>query len=172
MREILYRGQIRRKGEKVHFVTGEPQPSRWCYGGIFAPHMEAHGFGVIYGQESGSDEPITGTKLDKFPVYRDTIGQYTGLQDKNGKRVFEGDICRVVYLDRRCNSSGEHYDAENVITEEVVFEKGTFCFKTTIEDIALYRPIGFEVYEKQKIKCFEVIGNIYDNPELLREDEE
>ena len=62
------------------------------------------------------------------------------------------------------------YDAENVIIEEVVFEKGTFCFKTTIEDIALYRPIGFEIYEKQKIKCFEVIGNKYDNPELLEQE--
>lgn len=63
-------------------------------------------------------------------------------------RVFEGDICKVVYLDRRCNSSGEHYDAENVIIEEVAFKQGTFFFKTTIEDI----------------------GNIHDTPELLEQE--
>ena len=80
-------------------------------------------------------------------------------------RVFEGDICKVVYLDRRCNSSGEHYDAENVIIEEVAFKQGTFFFKTTIEDIALYRQIGFEIYEKKKKKCIEDIGNIHDTPE-------
>ena len=100
-------------------------------------------------------------------VIPETVGQYTGLTDKNGKKIFEGDICQVVYLDRRLRSNGKHYDVENVMIEEVVFEKGTFCFKTTFEDIALYRPIGFEIYEKQKIKYFEVIGNIFDNPELL-----
>lgn len=63
-----------------------------------------------------------------------------------------------------------YYEAENVITEEVTFKNGTFCFKTSIEDITLYRPIGFEIYEKQKIKCFEVIGNIHDNPELLEQE--
>jgi len=97
----------------------------------------------------------------------ETVGQYTGLQDKNGKRVFEGDICKVVYLDKRCSSSGERYEGEFELIEEVAFKNGTFCFKTMIEDIAMYRPIGFEIYEKQKIKDFEVIGNIHDNPELL-----
>ena len=100
-------------------------------------------------------------------VIPETVGQYAVLNDKNGKETFEGDICRVVYLDRRCDSNGKHYEVENVIIEEVVFEKGAFCFKTTIEGIPFYRPIGFDIYEKQKIKYFEVIGNIYDNPELL-----
>lgn len=143
MREILYRGQIRRKGEKVHFITGEPQPSRWCYGGIFAPHMEAKGFGVIYGQESGSDEPITGTKLDKFPVYRDTVGQYTGLTDKNGAKIFEGDIVEA-----------------DGYREAVRFENG--CFYPMGAYIA---RTGYE-YDPDE---YEVVGNIYDNPELLEE---
>ena len=38
------------------------------------------------------------------------------------------------------------------------------------DKIKVYRPIGFEIYEKQKIKCFEVIGNIHDNPELLEQE--
>lgn len=141
MREILYRGQIRRKGEKVHFATGEPQPSRWCYGGIFAPHTEAKGFGVIYGQESGSDEPITGTKLDKFPVYRDTVGQYTGLTDKNGVKIFEGDIVEA-----------------DGYREVVKFENG--CFYPMGAYIA---RTGYE-YDPDE---YEVVGNIYDDPELL-----
>lgn len=141
MREILYRGQIRRKGEKVHFITGEPQPSRWCYGGIFAPHMEAHGFGIIYGQESGSDEPITGTKLDQFPVYRDTVGQYTGLTDKNGAKIFEGDIVEA--------------DGNQDV---VRFENG--CFYPMGAYIA---RTGYE-YDPDE---FEIVGNIFDNPELL-----
>lgn len=98
-------------------------------------------------------------------VIPETVGQYTGLYDKNGKKIFEGDICKVVYLDKRCNSNGEHYFVENEMIEEVVFEKSAFCFKINIEDIDFYRPISIDIYEKQKIKCFEVIGNIYDNKE-------
>ena len=112
---------------------------------------------------------------DKSLVYelvdRETVGQYTGLTDKNGKKIFEGDICKVTYLDRRCNSNGKHYLAENEMIEKVVFKNGAFCFKVIIEDIAMYRPIGFDIYEKQKIKYVEVIGNIYDNPELLEVEE-
>ena len=135
---------------------------------------------IFRGKILGSDEWIYGDLRycgGKYSIYskgrkaelvqENTIGEYTGLKDKNGWNVFEGDICKVVYLDKRCNSSGEHYFAENIIIEEVAFYKGTFCFKTTIEDITMYRPIGFEIYEKQKIKYFEVLGNIYDNSELL-----
>lgn len=98
----------------------------------------------------------------------ETLCQYTGLTDNNREKIFEGDICKVAYIDKRCNSIGEQYFAENVIIEEVVFYKGTFCFKTIVEDIPMYRPIGFEIYEKQKIKYFEIIGNIYDNSEVLK----
>ena len=115
---------------------------------------------------------MTGDSQNMKEVITETVGQYTGLTDKNGKKTFEGDICRGVYLDKRCGSNGKHYEVENALIEEVVFKKGTFCFKTTVEDIALYRPIGFDIYEKLKIKDFEVIGNIYDNPELLEGDKE
>ena len=91
MREILYRGQIRRKGEKVQMPNGKPLPSRWVYGGIFAPHTYEKGFAVIYGNEGERDEPITGTKLEKYPVYRDTVGEYRG-EDKKGQKLFDGDI--------------------------------------------------------------------------------
>ena len=118
----------------------------------------------------GSIDAVQGFNGGIYDIIPETFGQYTGLTDKNGKKIFEGDICRVVYLDQRFGSNGKHYEFENVMIEEVVFEKETFCFKTTIEDISLYRPIGFEIYEKQKIKCFEVIGNIYDNKDLLKEE--
>lgn len=150
MREILYRGQIRRKGQQVSMFTGEPQPGKWCYGGIFAPHTVKEGFAVIYGSESGDVEPVTGSKLDKFPVYRDTVGEYTGKTDKNGKRIFEGDILRitsrlfnyivkVVYDKDECRFIGQKADG-------------------TWSEFACWESV-------------EVIGNIYDNPELLNNNE-
>lgn len=81
-------------------------------------------------------------------VDKETVGQYTGLHDKNGKEIYEGDIIRIK------NSLIE-------IEGEVIFD--------TID-------LSFEVYDKENDckemllytnKEFEVIGNEYDNPELL-----
>lgn len=151
MRIILFRGKRVDNGE-------------WVYGFLSKSRGDNHLLSLCIDYEE------KGVMISSV-IEPETVGQYTGLTDKNGKKIFEGDICRVVYLDRRCDSNGNHYDIENVMIEEVVFEKGTFCFKTTVEDIAFYRPIGFDIHEKQKIKCFEVIGNIYDNPELLEVEE-
>ncbi len=157
MREILYRGQIRRKGEKVQMFSGEPLPSRWCYGGVFAPHTAANGFGIIYGQESGCDEPITGTKLDKFPVYRDTIGQYTGLTDKNGVKIFEGDI---VQFEDETPGQYEYHDDTFMNVGAVEYANGCFVFTNRV---AVEMD---DLIDENTVDCV-VIGNIYDNPELL-----
>ena len=147
MRENLYRGKRKDTGE-------------WLYGFYaFVANNKGLKHGIYTGAENGCVIP--------FEVIPETVGQYAVLIDKNGKKTFEGDICRVVYLDKWCDSNGKHYEVENAMIEEVVFEKGAFCFKTTIEGIPFYRPIGFDIYEKLKIKDFEVIGNIHDNPELL-----
>lgn len=147
MREILFRGKRIDKGE-------------WTEGYLFKQWNRTF---LLWG--------MTGDTPNMTEVIPETVGQFTGLTDKNGKKIFEGDICKVTYLDRRCNSNGKHYLAENEMIEKVVFKNGAFCFKVIIEDIAMYRPIGFDIYEKQKIKYVEVIGNIYDNPELLEVEE-
>lgn len=80
-----------------------------------------------------------------IPVETKTVGQYTGLKDKNGKRIFEGDICK-----HRSNYSG------NAVISVVTYTDGHF--------LALVgENSGFELSEK-----LEVIGNIYDNPNLLK----
>lgn len=139
MREILFRGQTRRYGEKVK-LNGEKIKSNWVYGGIFPQNGDGD-FAIIYQQEP---------TIEKYPVYADTVGQYTGLTDKNGKKIFEGDI--VKYGDT---------------VHKVVFEQrnGTAYFGlvySTLETLSL----GYY----QDLKQIEVIGNIYDNPELLGEE--
>lgn len=165
MREILFRGQIRRKGEKVKMLSGEPLPSRWCYGGIFAPHMDEKGFAVIYGAEGERDETITGTKLAKYPVYRDTVGQYTGKTDKNGTKIFENDIVNFVVFD---------YDGSDTSYRGVVKwsnmdnEATRFMIWHDNENEYYGNDGAFDFdwvhYQDSEI---EVLGNIYDNPELL-----
>ena len=80
-RQILFRGQTRKKGEKVT-LSGKPIPGNWVYGGIF-PQNNGGDFAIIYQQEP---------TIEKFPVYAETVGQYTGRDDKFGKQIFEDDI--------------------------------------------------------------------------------
>lgn len=132
MREILFRGQTRRYGEKVRMGDGQPLPSHWVYGGILPGIGD---FSIIYGCENVAE---TFKGLSKWIVYTDTLGQYTGLKDKNGARIFEGDILSF-------RTGRAHI---------VKFEEGSF----TLTDTAI--PMRYA-------NKFEVIGNIHDNPELL-----
>ncbi len=160
LRGILFRGQIRRKGEKVNMPSGEPLPSRWCYGGIFAPHMDGKGLAVIYGAEGERDDPITGARLEKCPVYRDTVGQYTGLTDKNGVKIFEDDIACIKH-GGKTHIGTIQYDALGVF---IFVARGLGwipLFKLADEDMAQRNG--------QDLTNIEIIGNVYDNPELLWE---
>ena len=148
MREILFRGQTRRYGEKVRVGDGKKLPSQWVYGGIFAGTGD---FSVIYGAKT---EEFTGAAIEKHTVYSDTVGQYTGLKDKNGKRIFEGDI---VVCSQEIN--GNFID-KHVAIGFVEMRHGAFGLH---RKQGYYRPFKdwLEDYE------LEVIGNIYDNPELM-----
>lgn len=87
-----------------------------------------------------------------YEVKPETVGQYTGLTDKNGKKIFEGDIVKFVY-----NGNTGIY--------QVVYDISELDFKATN---------GKEKYENnfQYLTCceeIEAIGNIYDNKELLND---
>lgn len=90
-------------------------------------------------------DPVTPGGID---IDENTIGQYTGIDDKNGKEIYEGDIVR--YRDSR----GQHI-------EKVIFDKG--CFYA-----GMHWGSSTRVAPKLiNTRITEVIGNIYDNPELL-----
>ena len=136
MREILFRGQTRRYGEKVR-MNGEKVKSNWVYGGIF-PNNRGGDFSIIYQQEP---------TIEKFTVYSDTVGQYTGLTDNNGKRIFEGDIV---------NFKTGYYQFENLI---ISFDEQTARF------VCENKKSGKMPLDSKW--SYKVIGNIHDNPELL-----
>ena len=106
MRELIFRGQTRRSGEKI-WMNGEKVPGNWVYGGICYGKGD---FSVIYGYQDGEQSSV-----NKFVVYTDTVGRYTGLTDRTswdelsvaeqrfwtrrhsieewtGRPIFEGDI--------------------------------------------------------------------------------
>lgn len=86
-----------------------------------------------------------------------TVGQFTGLCDKNNKEIYEGDI--LMCIGQREDNKGRKY------FRKVLFKNGSFCMSVPEYNVAssLY---GHVVNGKLN---WEVIGNIYDNKELLEE---
>lgn len=84
--------------------------------------------------------------------YNGTLIQYTGLKDKNGKEIYEGDIVKQSKFSGYFSITGEYE------TEEVIYENGCFCIKIMKDVLSSFRIMSDN--------C-EVIGNIYENPELL-----
>ena len=91
-----------------------------------------------------------------YSVIPETVGQYTGLTDKNGVRIFEGDIVR--YAERRLG--GEDVS----VAFPVTFDEGGFCAHHYFLNNWLRNGLGGNT----KLEDIEVIGNIHDNPEILK----
>lgn len=131
MREILFRG----KGNKKY------NDGDWYYG--------------VPIQCDDGDWQIC-TNCSKRTVVAETIGEYTGLTDKNGTRIFEGDIIKCI----------SRFDAKDMV---VIFETAEFH----LVDCQRYKNYteccGYKYFGTLET---EVIGNIHDNPELLRGDKE
>lgn len=135
MREILFRGKSRYTGVWVEgYFSME-------VGGI--PYIQWLEYDGYYHEEA----------VEECAVILDTVGEYTGLTDKNGKKIFEGDIL-IYFVD------GEYDVNEKYL---VVFDDDEAAFRTKF-----YYEGEYMCYE-DIIPCenFEIIGNIYDNPELL-----
>lgn len=149
MREILFRGKRIDNGE---WVEGHLYTQVYCPGTI-----EEEWYWII--------KPIGSETWVNYRVDHSAVGQYTGLKDKHGKRIFEGDIIRTHYANTR----------KNDFVEQVVFHNGRFCSLGKIPGpgngkiwAALPDGVPHLVQDKTPYMIWcEVIGNIHDNPELL-----
>ena len=123
MRQIKFRGKTINEGE-------------WVYGDL--EYNRAKNIARIHTYDNN------GEYLMQHLVKPDTVGQFTGLTDKNGKEIYEGDIVR--YID--CN--------DTISIDEVRYADAGF---TPVCEIAWMADI-------EGTEC-EVIGNRFDNPDLL-----
>ena len=135
MREILFRGK---RVDNAEWVEGLPWKKKYNDGNrIFI-----------------SCFPDKDDNNEVYVVCPETVGQYTGLTDKNGKKIFEGDIVAgaVHWLERMKNGVVE-------------FRDGSFGLIWYRGDIEEFNPFTSMCNVE-----YEVIGNIHDNPEFLEGD--
>lgn len=140
MRTIEFRGK--------RICTGE-----WVYGS-YAPNT--------YDEEKALI--ITYFPYDPDYVWEDvdpaTVGEYTGMKDKNGKEIYEGDIFK--------DSSGVLRTVFRV-PGGLAFEENPVAFGYDHRaPVYPYSPLAESQNEAWISQCCEVIGNIHDNPELLK----
>lgn len=135
MREILFRGRRSDNGE-------------WVKGFYTKQNVSFY-----------SNCPVIENIVDDYEVEEDTVGQYIGLVDKNGTKIFEGDICRFREWERgEMLWIGEvHYEHQQFVISGGSNEE---CKTPFYMQMIRFIP-----------KNIEVIGNIYDNPELMKSEE-
>lgn len=161
MREILFRGKKVDNGE-------------WVYGSYaFAPRRKG-AFGQIISDLDQERHYIVSKKnCEYWEVIPETVGQYTGLTDKNGVKIFEGDIVRdmvtySVHLEyvKEGKETQEHAEEYRYYGKVGVVE---FCTENVASCgccVTRFGGTGFKA-ENIFLDCGEVLGNIHDNPELL-----
>lgn len=140
MREILFRGKAINRNDNREYRT-DYKNGDWVYGLAYKlyndnfPNLPA---------EMTNENGVTGIDVDYT-----TIGQYTGLKDKYGKKIFEGDIVK----------GKDELEPNIEVYGFIDYMNGSFVIVGDF--MTHYRWLDYSV---------EVIGNIYDNPELIRSD--
>jgi len=140
MREILFRGFSTDSGKWVEGFLVQTQSNTYIiHPGWYNDDLFISLYNII-------------DKVDPA-----TVGQFTGLTDKNGKKIFEGDILKY------------QMNIRTAIVGRVAFVSGAFVFES--EELERECDIAFASFADDEISfpqhCIEVLGNIHDNPELL-----
>ena len=139
MREILFRGKCKDTGKWYEGDYIHLHKTTYCFKEDYDRNPDNDMHHIVFEKMMDWGLPNQHLQADVLP---ESVGQYTGLTDKNGKKIFEGDIVE-------CN--GGFY--------QIVFEDG--CFGAYQNEQYFFTLFSLYV-------AVEVIGNIHDNPELLK----
>lgn len=145
MREILFRGKTTKKEQEIHAFHNV-----WVEGDLIKNGDKWH---IHPKSNCFRSEKELAKCMVAHEVIPETVGQFTGLTDNNGKKIFEGDIIKMLPV--HCGNL--HYELVAI----VCFDSGAFSCKEILDRC----PSALYMYKKWW--RLEVIGNIHDNKELL-----
>ena len=152
-REIKFRGKRKDNG-------------KWIYGFLMNMYKDRLFIGIWH--NIGGEATIKDELFFSYPeVIPETVGQYTGLKDKNGKEIYEGDVvvqdCYLWFDEGKPNYRG---------TVEMIYQQWqvvAHCVNPDKQGISdgINESLNFNGFEDNEKTNWEVIGNIFENPELL-----
>lgn len=145
MLRIQFRGKTKKDGKWLYGYIGQSRTRM-----LKNEYIET----VIFSNTLSFNNDNYSFIVNDISIQEDTIGQYSGLNDKNKTKIYEGDIIKW------------HHDDRLYV---VVFKNGMFY--ASVEECNNDVFGGFPLYalcdEEKGYNC-EIIGNIYDNPELIK----
>jgi uncharacterized phage protein (TIGR01671 family) len=156
MREIKFRGKCE---PGYDYSEGDG----WIYGSLLTDGKDC---GIVKPEDlsfnNGTDDGINGLNDFSFiPVILETVGQFTGLTDKNGKEIYEGDILS--------------FDYEDHVDIDISRYENKPCYIVKYDKDISYHVCGKGIDRSKKLFCHafrfkhcDIVSNIYDNPELLK----
>ena len=140
MREILFRGKCTDTGKWYEGQYIHLHKTTCCFKEDYDKNPDNDIHQIVFERMTDWCLPNQHLRADVIP---ETVGQYTGLTDKNGKKIFEGDIVNIEYDTK----------VENAVIE--------------YHGVSFYGATPADLWELNDYYAIEVIGNIHDNPELL-----
>ena len=161
MREILFRGIPKSDCERHFFadIWKNNCEGSFVYGSLI---ISKGRYFICVSALCKINSCINNGMTSMIEVIPETVGQFTGLTDKNGNKIFEGDIVKYTEFYKFSDDEDlESAEEKNKTTSVVKLVNGRFTPLPTRRNCEDY-------WYSYAMDDFEVIGNIHDNPELLK----
>ena len=159
MREILFRGKCKDSGKWYEGYYVHLRKTTYCFKEDYDRNPDNDMHQIIFEEMMDWGLPNQHFRVDVLP---ETVGQYTGLTDKNGKKIFEGDIVK-------CSDATYDYGFVAVVMFGNPNGEYNWGFQLKrIRGASANTDILLWVDMEEGGAYTEVIGNIHDNPELLK----
>ena len=146
---------------QIKFRAKDYEIGEWLYGSL----IQRKGFypSILFPNPTGDGK----IRYVECCVDVETIGQFTELEDKNGKEIYEGDIVDWTFFYNRIGPNGGVTETDITLRGVIVWGTAGFVFEVWRNDFENAGWYGIADLNFDPSSDIEVIGNIYDNPELV-----